>query len=92
MFGPDRRMVAWNRRFQELLELPDDRVGSDRTFEELIRYLAERGEFGSCDADEEIGKRLASLDRPYTDERTRPNGTVLEIRRNPVPGEVPGPR
>ncbi|WP_052763888.1 PAS-domain containing protein [Microvirga massiliensis] len=85
MFGPDRRMVAWNRRFQELLELPNDRIGSDCIFEELIRYLAERGEFGPCDVGEEIGKRLTSLDRPYTDERIRPNGTVLEIRRNPVP-------
>lgn len=84
MFDRDRRMVAWNHRFQELLDLPDGRVGPNVTFEEFIRFLAERGEFGPCDVKEEVGRRLASLDRSFTDERTRPNGTVLEVRRNPV--------
>ena len=32
MFDRDQRMVAWNQRFQELLELPDDRVGHEVTF------------------------------------------------------------
>jgi signal transduction histidine kinase len=84
MFDRDRRMVAWNQRFQELLDLPDDRVGPDFTFDDLVRYLAERGEYGLCDPDEEVGRRMASLDRAFVEERTRPNGTVLEIRRNPV--------
>lgn len=86
MFDRDRRMVAWNHRFQELLDLPDDRVGPNVTFDDFIRFLGERGEFGPCDVNEEVGRRLASLDRSFTDERTRPNGTVLEVRRNPVPG------
>jgi signal transduction histidine kinase len=85
MFDRDRRMVAWNTRFQGLLDLPDDRVGLKITFEDFIRHLAQRGEFGPCDVDEEVGRRLASLDRLFVDERTRPNGTVLSIRRNPVP-------
>jgi signal transduction histidine kinase len=85
MFDRDRRMVAWNRRFQELLDLPDDRVGPDVAYEGFIRYLAERGEFGAGDVDDLIASRLASLDRPYANERTRPNGTVLDVRRNPVP-------
>jgi PAS domain S-box-containing protein len=86
MFDRDRRMVAWNRRFQQLLGLSDDRVGADVTFEAFLRHLAERGEFGAVDAEDQIGRRLSSLDRPFTDERTRPDGTVLEVRRNPVPG------
>jgi signal transduction histidine kinase len=85
MFDRDRRMVAWNRRLQELLDLPDDRVGPDVTFEAFIRHLAERGEFGAGDVDEAVTQRLSSLDRVYTDERVRPNGTVLDVRRNPVP-------
>lgn len=84
MFGRDGQMVAWNRRFQELLDLPDGLVGPDVTFEDFIQHLAERGEFGPCDVAEEIRRRLTSLDRPYSGERTRPNGTVLEVRRNPV--------
>jgi signal transduction histidine kinase len=84
MFDRDRRMVAWNHRFEELLDLPDDKVGADVKFEDFIRYLAERGEFGACDIEEEVERRLTSLDRSYVGERTRPTGTVLEVRRNPV--------
>jgi signal transduction histidine kinase len=85
MFDRDRRMVAWNHRFQELLDLPDDRIGLDMTFEDFIRYLAERGEFGPRNVEEEVGRRLASRDQAFAGERIRPNGTVLEVRRNPVP-------
>jgi signal transduction histidine kinase len=85
MFDRDRRMVAWNRRFQELLELPDDRVGHDVTFEAFIRHLAGRGEYGACDVEQEVARHLSSADRSFSDERVRPNGTVLDIRRNPVP-------
>ena len=85
MFDRNRQMVAWNQRFQELLDLPEDRLGPDFTYETFIRYLAERGEFGPCDVDDEVGRRLDSLDRPMIDERTRPDGRILEIRRNPVP-------
>ena len=31
------------------------------------------------------GGASTSLDQAFADERTRPNGTVLEVRRNPVP-------
>jgi signal transduction histidine kinase len=86
MFDRERRMVAWNRRFQELLDLPDGCVGPDITFENFIRYIANRGEFGDCDIEEEVRRRLESLDQPFADERTRPNGSVIEVRRNPVPG------
>src|SRR3954447_21334690 len=85
MFDRDRRMVAWNRRFQELLDLPDDRVGSDVTFEAFIRHLAERGEFGPGDVEAIVAGRVSSVDGSYKGERVRPNGTVLDIRRNPVP-------
>jgi signal transduction histidine kinase len=86
MFDRDLQMAAWNRHFQELLGLPDDRVGHDTSFEQYVRYLAERGEYGPCDVELEVQRHLASVDRLYTDERTRPDGTVLDIRRNPVPG------
>jgi signal transduction histidine kinase len=85
MFDSEQRMVAWNHRLRELLDLPEDRVGSGITFEDFIRFLAERGEFGPCDVEQEVGRRLASLDRVFVGERTRPNGTVVEVRRNPVP-------
>ena len=86
MFDRDERMVAWNHRFRELLDLPDQCLGQDVTFEAFVRYLAERGEFGSGDVQEQVRQRRSSLDRPFATERTRPNGAIIELRRNPVPG------
>jgi signal transduction histidine kinase/HAMP domain-containing protein len=84
MFDRDHRMVAWNERFKELLELSDQDVGPDVSFQTFIRRLAERGEFGPSHVEELVKERLSSLDRPFQGERRRPNGTVLEIRRNPI--------
>jgi PAS domain S-box-containing protein len=85
MFDADYRMAAWNRRFMDLLGLDDDRVGLAFTYADFVHGLAERGEYGT-NAEAELQRRVAGLDRPFVDERTRPDGTVLEIRRNPVPG------
>jgi PAS domain S-box-containing protein len=85
MFDAEYRMAAWNRRFMDLLGLDDDRVGLAYTYEDFVHGLAERGEYGE-NAEAELQRRVAGLDRPFVDERTRPDGTVLEIRRNPVPG------
>ncbi|MGG5823538.1 PAS-domain containing protein [Falsiroseomonas sp. HW251] len=85
MFDAEYRMAAWNQRFMDLLGLDDDRVGLAFTYADFVRGLAERGEYGA-DFEAELRRRVTDLDRPFTDERTRPDGTVLEIRRNPVPG------
>jgi signal transduction histidine kinase len=86
MFDAEHRMAAWNQRFRDLLDLRDTQVGIKITYPDFVRGLAERGEYGQDDLDEAVGRRVANLDRPFVDERTRPDGTVLEIRRNPVPG------
>jgi signal transduction histidine kinase len=86
MFDAEHRMAAWNQRFQDLLDLRDDQVGLSVTFLDFVRGLAERGEYGPADPEQELQRRVVDLDRPFLDERTRPDGTVLEIRRNPVPG------
>ena len=86
MFDGEGKLVAWNQQFRELLSLPDSLLAKTTTFADFIRYLAARGDFGPRDPEDQVGRRLASLDEPYVGARTLPDGRVLEVRRNPVPG------
>jgi two-component system NtrC family sensor kinase len=86
MFDETQHLVAWNRKFQEVFDLPDDLLAQHRTYDEHLRFLAARGDFGaSVDTAEQIRGLVASTGQPYGYERTRPDGRVIEIGRNPVP-------
>jgi two-component system NtrC family sensor kinase len=84
MFDEAQTLVAWNHKFQEILDLPDDIFAQRLSYPDFVGYLAERGEYG--DDSEEHVRRLterAGHFRAY--ERTRPDGRVIGIRHNPVP-------
>ena len=85
MFGADKKLAAWNRNLQEMLDLPDSLLLDRPSFADLFRYLAERGEFGSADLEAELGRSVEDTSREMRYERTRPDGRVVEVRRNPVP-------
>jgi histidine kinase len=82
------RLLAWNRRYVDYFRYPQELMQIGRPIEDLFRYNAERGLFGGDDPPAAIAKRLEHLRAatPYLHERERPDGTVLEIRGNPVPG------
>ncbi len=86
MFDSSLKLTAWNRQFSSLLDLPESFLNNKPNFTEFIRYLAERGEYGAVDAESEVRRLTASVNEQFIFERTRPDGRVLEIRHNPLPG------
>lgn len=82
------RLTAWNRRYVEIFGYPPELVRVGRPIEDLLRYNARRGLLGNHDVDEAVQRRLEHLraGRPHMFEREWADGTVLEIRGNPLPG------
>jgi signal transduction histidine kinase/putative methionine-R-sulfoxide reductase with GAF domain len=86
MFDGELRLAAWNRNFQQILDLPDDLLRPETTFEDYIRYLAGQGELGDIDIEAQIDGYMARASRADAFERERPDGRIIEVRHNPVPG------
>jgi diguanylate cyclase (GGDEF)-like protein/PAS domain S-box-containing protein len=84
----DLNIIAFNRRFCEILDFPLDMGHEGASFESFIRYNAERGEYGPCDVDAKVADMLerARDMQPHRFKRTRPNGRIIEVVGSPVPG------
>lgn len=82
------RMVAWNKRYQEFFEYPEGYVRIGRPVADLIRFNLERSGCKDADLDGEVDKRVnyLKLGQPHNFERYRPEGRVLEVSGNPMPG------
>src|SRR5215471_11049285 len=86
MFDKEQRLTACNRNLLELLELPDDFLTRRPSFAEYFHYLAARGEYVSADLEAELSRFVEDTEREMRFERTRPDGRIIEVRRNAVPG------
>jgi two-component system, NtrC family, sensor kinase len=87
MFDEMQHLVAWNRKFQDIVDVPDDILARRQTFSEYVRYLAERGEYGAdTDVEAQVRRLLETAAQMRVFERVRPNGRVIEVRSNPVAG------
>ena len=85
MFDAAARLAAWNLNFQEMLELPDAFLAGRPSYAEFFRYLADRGEY-SADLEAQLSRANEDPRQELRLERTRPDGRIIEVRRNPVPG------
>ena len=82
------RLVAWNRRYETLFGYPSGLLHVGVEIAKLVRHNAERGLLGEGDRARLVSRRLDYMraGTPYVAERRFPDGTVVEIRGNPMPG------
>ncbi|MNE12003.1 Non-motile and phage-resistance protein [compost metagenome] len=82
------RLVAWNRRYLELFDYPEGLISVGRPIADIIRFNAERGLCGPGEVESHVARRLYWMrqGRPHTSERLFPNGRVIELIGNPMPG------
>ncbi|MFO1080741.1 MAG: GAF domain-containing protein [Reyranellaceae bacterium] len=86
MFDADLKLASWNRNFQQLLDMPDSFLAGRPGLEDYVRLLVQRGELGQGDPDAEVARHRERAVAPWKMERTRPDGRIVEVRNNPVPG------
>ncbi len=80
-------IVLTNKRAIELLDIPDEVFRPGVNAADIFRYNARRGEYGESDTDQMVADRVAQAKefKSHFFQRTRPDGTVLEVRGNPIP-------
>ena len=86
VFDREGRLIIWNSRMLELLEL-SGKIGPEMTLRDILLLQAERGDFGEVDPDTEVADRLERFyrDLPSIKERVTATGRILQIRRRAMP-------
>ncbi len=87
IFDNDLRLAVCNQRYQEMFDLPDALVTPGATFEDTIRFLVARGEYGAqSDQTEAVQLRVetARAFRPHYMERQRANGRWISVEGAPL--------
>lgn len=82
-------LVEWNDNFATFTGVAADILHVGQPMEEIIRAAIDAGEFGPVDPVEGTKRRISVLAQSGATgvvEQLRPNGRVLELRRNLLPG------
>jgi len=86
-----QRLVAWNRRYAELFGFPEELLQVGRPVADLTRWALAR--LSPPDGDTRqlpraVDRRLAFMraGTAHLSERVLPDGSIVEIRGNPMPG------
>ncbi len=81
VFDAEDRLVLWNRNWTNLLRLPGDfaQVGTPLT--EIVRWRAERGDYGPGDPEAILARRMSAISAldDHVDERVLPDGRAIEV-------------
>ena len=82
------QLVAWNSPYARLFDYPPELLQVGQPVAELTRHNVERGLIGPGDSEQRVQQRLTHMraGTRHLSERRFPDGTIVEIRGNPMPG------
>ena len=89
VFDRQGRLLAFNSRFVELLELPTDLLAEGSLYE-ILEFQTNRGDFGLSGGGINVQQRLERVfqNLPIVQERLTRGGRTLQIRRREMPGGI----
>ncbi len=87
LYGPDMQLVAANTLAAELTGLPDLHRRAGMSMNEILAEQHAQGAFGAGPEAEALLRWQTGLDRgrPFTFQRTHPDGRVFEVVSDPTP-------
>lgn len=88
IYDSDLRLVVSNERFRSMFDLPEHLVKRGADFDETIRFLVKRGEYGDVeDVEGFVRERvdLALAFEPHYIERQMGNGRWISVEGSPLP-------
>jgi diguanylate cyclase (GGDEF)-like protein len=87
VYDKNLTLTLCNDRLKRMLDYPDELFAfGNPSMEQIFRFNAKRGEYGSGNVEHFVNSRLdlARKREPHVYERKRPNGQVLEVRGVPL--------
>ncbi|UBB26495.1 PAS-domain containing protein [Pseudoxanthomonas japonensis] len=83
----EQRLVAWNRRYEQMFGFPQELLQVGRPIADLTRWALQRMPHRGQD-ERALQRRIAFMraGTPHLTERVFPDGSIVEIRGNPMPG------
>jgi PAS domain S-box-containing protein len=87
LFDKELKLAAYNRRLAAWLQLDDGRDMRGHSYEEIVRDLAERGEYAPEDKETAVARRmrLVQSTERFVGERRRDDGRIVSVAFNPLP-------
>jgi Na+/proline symporter/signal transduction histidine kinase/CheY-like chemotaxis protein len=87
IFDHDHRLIASNRAFSDLYDLPPDFIRLGVRLEDIVHFNAWRGTYGPGDLDRLVAQRMEAFAQEAAPQRIRlhPSGRVIELRANALP-------
>jgi PAS domain S-box-containing protein len=87
LYDANLTLLACNRRFIDLLDLPPELVRPGTSLEDYLRFNAGRGEYGACDADQLVAERILRVRQRQNAryQHVRPDGRILDVMTQVLP-------